>query len=69
MNKKYRLYGMLICLLILAFSSWLLSMDNQIVVLLTMFVGGYALRETLDKVGEERQNERKRILPLLRHNN
>ena len=55
MNKKYRIYGMLICLLILAFSSWLLSTDNQIGVLLTMFVGGYALRETLDKVGESKE--------------
>jgi cell division protein FtsW (lipid II flippase) len=56
MNEKFRFYGMIVCLIILIFSWLLLTFCPNLgttALFLTMFVAGYALRETL----EERRDE------------
>ena len=62
MKQKNRLYGMVLCLIIvcISFIIWNISQDRaiqEIATLLVMFASGYALRETLDRIGE-RKNDR-----------
>ena len=53
MNRKNRLYGMVLCLIIIciSFIVWNISQDRmiqEIATLIAMFVSGYALRDTLE---------------------
>jgi len=52
MRNEYRIYGMVICLIIVIFCFVLLLTKDPLFIdlaaLLVMFVGGYGLRETLE---------------------
>lgn len=67
MIQRYRIYGMIVCLIFMLVAGTMLVVfsDEQLhelAALLTMFVGGYGLRETLDHLGEsENAKENKRF--------
>ncbi len=59
MIYRYRITGMVICLMLIVLAGALLATRNEFYIelasLLTMFVGGYGLRETMDHIGESEE--------------
>jgi len=60
MKQKNRLLGMIVCLIILLTAvSWIVfdfpTILKEIANLLIMFVGGYALRDTLEPKGQKEE--------------
>lgn len=61
MIQRYRTYGMIVCLIFMLMAGTMLVVlsDEQLhelAALITMAVGGYGLRETLDHLGDGNNN-------------
>jgi len=64
MKKNYRIIGMMACL-VLALSALVLVAfgdrpQQELAMIIVMFVGGYGLRETVDHFGEN-ENDKKQV--------
>ena len=57
MKRENRIRGMVVCLVLLGLSAFVAGLTNEagieVLTLISMFVGGYGLRETLDRSKEE----------------